>query len=239
MAVLALHAQTPSSDFEVASIRMHNGPLSRIADYSISGRRVTLSGYNAPLLVSEAYNLKQDRISFSFSSAMIDDYYDITALAPDTASPTREEFRRMLESLLMNRFKLKVHSEQRKLSVYALVVAKSGLSLPESSADGRCATRVGPAHPDDRNYRYQFTGCSLEALVNTLQMDRPVIDKTGSTKRYDFTLFATPSFKMRDLSEPGDISIEDSVQQLGLKLESRKEPMTVLVVDRIEKPTDN
>ena len=88
-------------------------------------------------------------------------------------------------------------------------------------------------------YRYQFTNCTLAPLVNTLQADRPILDKTGLTGRYDITMFATPDFKLRNSSEPGDISPLDAVRNLGLKLEPKKNNIEVIVVDHVEKPSEN
>ena len=229
----------PPVSFEVASIRPQDGPVSRMADYSASGPRLTLGGYSFPLLVMEAYDLKYFQISFPPTAAGLADFYNVTAIAPGTAVPTRDEFRQMLQSLLADRFKLKVHRETRETAIYALVIDKNGPLLKAAGGDDRCASLVGPVRPQDRNYRYQFTSCTLDPLVNTLQADRPIIDKTGLTGKYDITLSATPPFKMRDTSEPGDIALQDSIHQLGLKLEPRKEPIGVLVVDHVEKPTEN
>jgi uncharacterized protein (TIGR03435 family) len=240
LALPAVYAQpAPRLSFEVASIRPQDGPLNRIGDYSASGPRLTLGGYSVPLLVMEAYDLKNYQMSFPSTAAALADYYNVTAIAPGITAPTRDDFRQMLQSLLADRFKLKVHRETRELAVYALVVDKNGPSLKAASGDDRCAARVGPVRLEDRNYRYQYTNCTLDPLVNTLQADRPIVDKTGLTGRYDVTLFATPPWKMRDSSELGDISLQDAIRQLGLKLETRKESIGVLVVDYIEKPTEN
>jgi uncharacterized protein (TIGR03435 family) len=240
LALPGVHAQPPSPlSFEVASIRPQDGPLNRIADYSASGPRLTLGGYSFPLLIMEAYDLKSYQMSFPSTASGLADYYNVTAIAPGVTAPTRDDFRQMLQSLLVDRFKLKMHQETREMAVYALVVDKNGPSLKAAVSDDRCAARVGPLRPQDRNYRYQYTNCTLDPLVNTLQADRPIVDKTGLTGRYDITVFATPPYKMRDSSEPGDIPLEDAIRQLGLKLEPRKEPIEVLVVDHVEKPTEN
>ncbi len=65
------------------------------------------------------------------------------------------------------------------------------------------------------------------------------MDKTGLTGRYDITMFATPDFKMRNSSDPGDISPLDAVRKLGLRLEPQKAAVEILVVDHVEKPSDN
>ncbi|MDE3194727.1 MAG: TIGR03435 family protein [Acidobacteriota bacterium] len=230
----------PSPVFEVASIRKHDGPLHSIGAYSASGLRLTLGAYNFRLLIMEAFHLRNDQVYFPAGVDAYDqDFYDIAAEAPGPPLPTTEALQHMLQSLLADRFALKTHRETRELAVYALVVDKHGPLLKASTGEDRCSAHIGPLRPGDRAYRYQLENCTLEPLTNVLQSDRPVIDKTGLTGRYDITIFATPPYKMRDSSVPGDIALEDAIRQLGLKLEARKEPVEVLVVDRIEKPTAN
>jgi uncharacterized protein (TIGR03435 family) len=240
LASAVLCAQPSSApSFEVASIRPHEGPLSRIADFSISGPRVTYGGYNASLLILEAYSLRNFQLATASQKLPLYDYYEIAAVAPGSASITREESRRMLQSLLADRFKLQFHRETREIPVYELMLDKNGASLKPSAGDKPCASRIGPVQPQDRNYRYQFTNCSLDRLVNSLPADRPILDKTGLGGRFDITFFVTPEFKLHDSSEPGDISVLDAVRQFGLRLEARKEQIEVLVVDHVEKPSEN
>jgi uncharacterized protein (TIGR03435 family) len=226
-------------NFDVASIRLHQGPLSRIADFSISGPRVTYGGYNAWLLILEAYNLRNFQATTASQKLPLYDYYEIAAVAPGSAPITRAESRRMLQSLLADRFKLQFHRETREIPVYELSLDKNGPALKPGSGDNPCASRIGPVQPQDRNYRYQFTNCSVDRFANALPADRPVLDKTGLAGRYDITFFVTPDFKMRDSSEPGDISVLDAIRQFGLRLEARKAQIEVLVVDHVEKPGEN
>src|SRR5580704_9384600 len=87
--------------FDVASVRIHNGPLTRIFDFSTSGSRMTLVAYPAVGLITEAFNLKGYQVSFAGSDLRQDEtYYDIVANAPGDRIPTRDEFRQMLQTLL-------------------------------------------------------------------------------------------------------------------------------------------
>jgi uncharacterized protein (TIGR03435 family) len=233
---LAQDAPQVRPGFEVASIRPHEGPLSRIADFHISGARVTYGGYSPFHLILEAYNIRPYQVSAPEKLPLYE-YYEIMANAPRAV--TRDESRLMLQRLLEDRFQLRFHRETLEIPVYALVVAKDGPSLTPGSGDDACASRIGPVQPQDRNYRYQFTNCSLDRLVDVLQADRPIVDGTGLDARYDIVLFATPPFKMRDSSEPGDIDLRDAIRRLGLRLEARKSPTEVLVVDHVEKATGN
>ena len=231
--------QSKPPAFEVASIRAHPGPLSRIADFRASGPRLSLEGYSAYLLILEAYDVKNYQVAMASSNLPANDYYDIAAKAEGDGFPTRGQFREMLKTLLTDRFGLKIHREMRELPVYELTVDKNGPRLKPAGTDGKCASLIGPVQPEDRNYRYQFTNCTLSSLVDRLQANRPILDKTGLTGRYDIMMFATPDFKLRNSSEPGDISPLDAVRQLGLKMESKKDNIEVIVVDHLEKPSQN
>lgn len=234
----AVHAQ--QLRFDIASIRQLDSPPANTR-YSTSGPRLTIAGYSIPLLLMEAYDLKNYQITASPPNSLVDGSYfwDITATAPGMGSPTHGEIRRMLQALLIDRFKLQTHRETREMPVYALVIDKNGLLLKPGSGGQPCAVHVGPLHPQDRNHQMQYVNCTLDPLVNTFQEDRPVVDKTGLTGRYDITLVATPEWRMRDSTQPGDISLRDAIRKLGLRLEARKEPIEMLVVDDVEKPDAN
>ena len=155
----------------------------------------------------------------------------------------------MFQQFLADRFKLTVHWETREFPVYALVVGKKGLNLHSSAkADGGTDITAG----DD-----QFTaqGVTLAALAQALTQDmsqelgRIVIDKTGITGRYDVALKWTPDTGATPINSrtegtmpPADSgpSIFTAIQeQLGLKLESTKGPVQVLVIDHVEMPSEN
>jgi uncharacterized protein (TIGR03435 family) len=237
-AVLSFGQSKPQA-FEVASVKPHLGPLTRIADFRASGPRLSLEGYSAYWLTLEAYRVRGYQLSLASPNMPAYDYYDIEAKAEGDGSPTRDEFREMLKKLLADRFKLKIHWEMRELPVYELTVDKNGPRLRPASGDGDCASLMGPVHAEDRNYRYQFTNCTLTPLVENLQADRPILDKTGLPGRYDISMFATPDFKLRTSSEPGDINALDAVRELGLRMEPKKANIEVIVVDHVEKPSGN
>jgi len=237
---IAFGQSSPPLTFEVASIRPHPEPPHSMG-ISTAGNRLTVEASYLAAVIMYAYNLKNYQIDISRAlvPAAFDTMYDIAAKAEGDGAPTRDEFRQMLQTLLADRFKLKIHREMRETPIYALVINKNGSKLKPGSGDGECASRIGPEHPEDRNYRYQFTNCSLDPLVSTLAADRPILDKTALTGRYDISIFATPAFKMRDTSDPGDISVADAVQALGLRLDPQKVPVDVLIVDHVEKPSGN
>ena len=240
--ILLLAAWTGYSQtgFDVASIRLHQGPLSRIGDFSISGQRVTYGGYSPHLLVMEAYGLKGYQVASSSTKLPgYDDYYEISAIAPGDAPVTRDEARKMLQVLLTDRFKLEFRREPREIAVYEMMVDKTGPMLKPGTGDKPCQVLVGPVQPQDHKYRYKTINCPIDSFVGALQADRPILDKTGLTGKYDIEIFATPDFFLRNSTELNDVSLNDAVKQLGLRMEAKKEQMDVLVVEKVGKPDGN
>jgi uncharacterized protein (TIGR03435 family) len=234
--LLAAAAAYAQPAFEVASVRLRpEGPVSRIMGYSASGTRLTLEAYPAAALIREAYNLEFYEIVAP--SLPGDVYYDIAAKAPGSDPPSRADLRRMLQTLLADRFNFRFHREPKEIPVYILTVAKGGPKFKPTAPDA--VRRVhGGVHGRNQSItatRYTMADLARD-LRNSLGADRPVIDRTGLTGEYDLRIEATPR---RDF-ELGDISVHTAVQeQLGLKLESQRAPIEVLVVDRFDKPSAN
>jgi uncharacterized protein (TIGR03435 family) len=162
--------------------------------------------------------------------------YSIEAKAP--AAMSQAECRAMVQSLLASRFNLSAHREQKEMRAYALTVTKKGPKMREVAPGSkdfaimngevtfRSATGSGP------------TGVSMATLADDLSglsaINAPVIDRTGLPGTYAFEL----NFSTRE--DDGRPTIWTALQeQLGLKLESIKAPIEVLVVDHIERPTAN
>jgi uncharacterized protein (TIGR03435 family) len=150
------------------------------------------------------------------------------------------------QNLLAARFKLRFHRERKQMAVYNLTVGKSGPKMTESTLTPEKdnltinpSPRGGPLLP--------ARAATMERFASVLQdlLDRPVIDKTGLTKRYDFDLEFSPEGTL--LAPPGGVSgpptdspdIFTAIQRIGLKLEPAKGEVEVIVIDHAEKPTDN
>jgi uncharacterized protein (TIGR03435 family) len=228
----------PLKAFEVASVKVHGGPMTGYG-ISTSGARLTAEAETVNGLVMWAYNLKNYQVSFARPISGDDVFYDIFAKAEGDGVRSREEFRQMLQTLLAERFQLKVHREKRTLPVYALVVGKNGPKFRESAADAVFSSNTGV---NGRNQYMKVTKGAMEDLADGLLIyaGRAVVDRTGLTGTYDYRMEATPGFRINNNPELTDISVFTAVQdQLGLKLESQKAPVEVLVVDHLEKPTEN
>ncbi|HEY2385030.1 MAG TPA: TIGR03435 family protein [Terriglobia bacterium] len=196
------------------------------------------------------------------------DIFDIDAKAEGDSRPTPDQMWQMVQPLLEDRFQLKVHHEMRDLPLYYLVVAKSGkLKLspdqtpvdpaapriydPAASGPPRGAFRmIGKPSPTAITLVMTGNAVRMDALMNMLQqyLDRPLIDRTARSRLYDvelqFDITSGPPVggagNAPAAQEPGIGSIFTAVQeQLGLKLESAKGPVDVLVIDGVSKPTEN
>jgi uncharacterized protein (TIGR03435 family) len=141
----------------------------------------------------------------------------------------------MLQALLIERCKLKVHFEKREMPVYELVIAKAALKMKEAPKD--------EVENEELSMGITLTAhaVAMEDLTVTLSgIDgRPVVGKTGlGEKRFDFKLHWTPGTLPSDVNS-GPSLFTAVEEQLGLKLIPSKEPMSVLVIDQMERPSPN
>ena len=178
--------------------------------------------------------------------------YDIVGKGPDPGAANPEVWE-MMRSLLADRFKMKYHIESREFPIYALTVAKGGPKLKRPE-DGRCAADIqaGKTCGDIQFFPYGVgiynmpIGALIGGLARTLQ-DRPIVDKTGLNGKYDIAVTWMPDgMKPEDLeripkeARPEDVSLFEAMEkQAGLKLEAQRGPVQVIVVDSIEKPSEN
>jgi bla regulator protein blaR1 len=176
----------------------------------------------------------------------------------------------MLQALLADRFKMTVHRDSKDLPVYVLSVAKSGAKFREANpADTYLkGFKLPSGMPSgsgssgrEANGRLVFQGTAISELVALLpQMDRPIVDKTGLTGKYDFTFLPPPFQRQSQVpagaqAVPGGVSngqpsssspdfniapLSEALQnQIGLKLEATKSPLGIIVIDHVEKPSGN
>jgi bla regulator protein blaR1 len=250
-------AQPAAPALEVASVKKHKGQQDGMARFTVSGSNVTVVALQMHDLILEAFNLKPYQVSgeqdwMGGGSSLADmvtrsrgaDSYDISAKAEGDGALTRDQGRVILQAVLADRFHLKVHRETRDLPVYALVVGKNGPKLKESAPDTKFAAGL-EMRPSARMTNTKTPMARLAEFLS-IQADRPVVDRTGLTGVYDFTLewnltdgqqSAVGAPKDADSSGP---SLFTAVQeQLGLKLETAKAPIEILVIDHAQKPTGN
>jgi uncharacterized protein (TIGR03435 family) len=235
--------------FEVASIRPNN---SSDNGSSVNGGRGEIMMRNVTLkqIVMAAYDIE----SYSMSGPdWLDTVrFDVTAKKPpDLPAPVEPEARRaqqqaMLQALLADRFKLVVHREAKVLPAYALVVAKGGLKIEPVEADGSSGM-------SNNNGRLTATKVPMEGIARWLsrRLDRPVVDKTDVKGVFSFKLeFSREQAltttgpgdggKLPDNSDSAPTIFTALQEQVGLKLQTQKLPVELVVIDHIERiPTEN
>ena len=238
-------ANVPPPAFEVASIRPSD-PASRIS-IARSGDRLTTTNTSLEMLITWAYDIRDDRL-FGKPKWLDSDRYDIVAKAGQSLGPGR--LQQMMQSLLASRFQLALHRETRELAMYAMVIGKDGAKVHLTEASGPAGQ-----NPFSMPGRGRLTGSLVTAgmLANVLsnQLGRSVQDQTGLKGVFDFSLewepdTDAPSTNVDAVSEPSASaragpSIFTAIQeQLGFKLERRKGPVEVIVIDHVENvPTGN
>ena len=222
-------------EFEVASVKPNRSGSGSSSSHDGHGR---ISATNCSLLdyITRAYGVRLYQVSGP--DWLSSEKYDIVAKSPD-GTPS-DQTMPMLQKLLEDRFKLTMHRTTRELPVYELVTAKNGPKLKEVEAGGS-NTNSGRGHMTAQRTSVRFLSEFLSR-----QMDRPVLDMTGLKGVYDFTLDWTPDESPSAKAEgaidaPKSPSLLTALQeQLGLKLQGRKAPIEILVVDHAEKvPTEN
>ena len=233
--------------FDVATIKPGEpGRQGKLIGFQ--GRHFNAMNFNVNDLISFAYGLHTEQI-VGAPAWFATDLYDIDGVPDIEGIPSQKQQNIMLQKLLADRFQLKFHHEQKELPVYVITVAKGG---PKMTVD--------VSSPDDP-IAFFFRGLG-DLTVRNLTMadfatwfqgsvtDKAVVDHTGLTDRYDFTLKWTPDDSQfvqfrgssplpppRDDAPP---SLYTAAQeQLGLKFESTKAPDDVIVIDHVEKPSPN
>jgi len=237
----------PPAAFEVSSVKLNKSGSGSSGSNFKNGRFTATNVPLKNLMGYDAFGIPQPRILGGpkwLDSARFDIDARMETIAADElktlSNDQREaEMRAMFQQLLADRFKLAVHWETRDLPVYALVAAKKGPKLQETKNPGDTWTSSGGGN---------FSGTSLtlnefaEALTQGLsrELGRVVIDKTGIQGRYDLALKWTPDIDADGSASNSGPAIFTAIQeQLGLKLESAKGPVKVLIIDHLEMPTEN
>jgi uncharacterized protein (TIGR03435 family) len=219
------------SAFEVASIKP-NVSGSGHSSTNTSKGGVTMRNVSLKQCIEMAYDVKD--YALSGPDWLGSEKFDIVAKPP--SDTPEDQFGPMLQSLLADRFKMTVHRESKTLSAYALVVGKNGPQLQKAEAG-----EGSHMNNDGNNGKSKLTGqrVSMPRLADFLsrQLDRPVIDMTELPGVFDLKLEWADE---RQATAEGPSLFTALQEQLGLKLEARKLPVEILVVDHVAKvPTEN
>lgn len=228
-----------SPAFEVASVKPSRSDSAESNFDSRPGGRLTATNVSLRELIRLAFGVRDLQIARApgwIGTAR----YDINAKAGSGRNPGDKDITPLLRQLLADRFRLTTHRETKELPVYALVVGKNGPRLTAHNEGSGARTRAMCGH-------LAGTRLTMDVLATVLsrQFECDVLNRTGLAGKYDFELDWTPEAgPCATTAESGEPSLHPSIftalqEQLGLKLESTKGPVELLVIDHVEKSSEN
>ena len=239
--------------FEVATIKPNDSGKPSMQGLTVNGRNFKTVNSSLGDLIQFAYAVQTKQI-VNAPEWMDKDRYDIAAVPEEAGVPNVEQVRIMIRKLLADRFKLTFHHDKRELSAYLLTVGKNGQKLTPTQ-------RPGPLpglgfRPGTGGLTLMVMNATMSDFTGFLQLlvlDRPVVDQTGLTGKFDFQCTFTPDDSQfnghaplppqtdtANTNAPSAPSLYEAFQQqLGLKLSAEKAPVDVIVIDHVEKPSGN
>jgi len=220
-----------AQEFEVVSIKPNRSGSNSSQSHSDAGR-LTATNNSLRSLIQMAYGLPEYQVDGP--DWLRTERFDMAAKFPEALPKDREKYRMalqaMLQKMLADSFHLVTHREQRNMAVYGLVVDKKGIKFQE--------VPEGHSSSNTNNTHYEGTAVSMATFATVLsrRMDLPVLDMTGLKGFYNLKLDWVSEPRPGDGDAPAGALLPEALQdQLGLKLEHRKAPVEVLVVDKAEK----
>lgn len=239
--------------FEVATIKPANPetPGKSMLVGRGGGNLFTTTNSTVAELVSFAYGMHAKQITGG-PGWITSEAFDITAKPDQGGSPSIAQLRGMVQKLLTERFQLTFHREKKELSAYVLTVGKGGVKMAKVEGNLGNLPGFGGRGPGNIAVRNSNMAEFAEFLQSRI-LERPVVDETALTDRYNFTLQWTPDTAPTGpggaptappppttaMGEAPPDLFTAMLQQLGLKIESGKAPVEVLVIDKITKPSEN
>jgi uncharacterized protein (TIGR03435 family) len=231
-----LFAQSEPLAFEAASVKPNISGDRGSSSHGTKGQTV-FTNFSLQHLIMQAYNVKDFQLTGPEWMANV--RFDITAKYP--GDTTNEQRSLMLQTLLLDRFHLAIHRESKDMPAYALTVAKNGPKLEEGKPGGASTTT--------NSGRFEDKGVSMANFADQLsrQVEHPVTDKTGLTGVYNLKMQWTPDDQpaAKGDSAPAEPALGPSIfvalqEQLGLKLQTQKLPVEIIVVDHVDRaPVEN
>ena len=231
-----LVAAASAQEFEVVSVKPNKSGLTGTTENSDLGM-LTATNLSLKQMIAEAYEVRDYQVEGP--DWLSGTRFDIAAKFPEALPKDPQKYNAamtaMMRQMLADRFKVTIHREQKSFAVYGLVIAKNGIKFKEAES-------TESHNSSGRNTHYTGKAVSVETFADVLsrRRDLPVLDLTGLKGFYDLTLDWFPETKPNEGNPAGPTLPEALQDQLGLKLENRKAPIEVLIVDHAEKlPTEN
>jgi uncharacterized protein (TIGR03435 family) len=234
LAVSTAAAQSPRKAFEAVSVK-RNTTAAAASDTNTTPGRLSLMNVTMLSVVLRAFGVLPPQVAGA-PGWLANERYDIVAVTGDDTALTDDSRREYLQGLLAERCQFRFHREPREIGVYSLLPSKNGPRLSAHTGPGDYAMRVQPA--EDGRLRLRSTRGNMPRFAEILtgQVRDLVLDRTGLSGQYDFTLEWAPDLT-GGAQGPSLFTALD--EQLGLKLESGKTAVEAIVIDRIERLTEN
>jgi uncharacterized protein (TIGR03435 family) len=257
-------AAAPQLSFDVVSVRQNkSGSREMTRQSSADSDGINMTNVPLFLIVFYAYHINDANLATGIPDWAMTDRYDVTAKVAPSDVPafqklTNTQRGQMMQPVLADRFRLQAHRETKDRPIYALVIAKGGIKMKEAKPGD---TYPNGVKPNSNGFVHgatifatgpgQITGqaASMADLALSLSnrgtdsLGRVVVDRTGLTGKYDFTLQIAPDQSQPEGAEgqqaAGSAIFTALQEQLGLKLQPATVPTEYLVIDHIEKPSEN
>ena len=232
-------AKNADPDWEVVTVRPSD-PNGEQYGFQLHGREVDLYRRTVEQLLVFGYGMHEKQLVNVPEWARHEEW-DVKGVPDIQGRLSVKQYKGLVRKVLMERFGLSAHVEQREMAVFALAVGRGGPKMAKSGSD--------PSEPADENEDSNGGQTSMRAVNMSMgelaqwmnfAADKPVVDKTGLTERYDFSLKWTDDEIRTPAGSSAPPGLGTAVEeQLGLKLEPVKAAADVLVVDKVERPGAN
>jgi uncharacterized protein (TIGR03435 family) len=236
--------------FEVATIKPNDSGGTSMQVLTFRGRNLITVNSSLADLIMFAYSVQMKQI-IGAPDWIERDRYDLNATPDQEGTPSADQVRLMIRKLLADRFQLKFHHDKGELSAFVLTVGKDGSKLKPAQPNGNLhGIGMQPAESGAMMFANNSPISAFTSFLQSLVLDRPVVDQTGLAGRYDLTVTFTPDDSLFNGHPPAFPKLAEGVeaapnffdaiqQQLGLKLTVKKTQVDVLAIDHVEKPSAN
>ncbi len=222
--------------FEVAAIK-RTDPAEKSQGFQTRGRRVVLVRESVASMMMFAYGMHHQQI-VGAPAWVEDETYDVNGLPDVEGEPDSEQMQHMVRGLLVDRFGLKFHGDKRERSYFALTAVKGSKLTPAKDPD---APADDNGNGNGNHMTMKWTSNSMDEFrIGLLYfVNKPVVNQTGLTGKYDFALTWTPDEMKASEGDQAPGLFTAMREQLGLELKPAKGPVEVMVVDAVERPSAN
>lgn len=233
-------------EFEVATIKPSDPANCCARTFGRNGRRFRTTNTNLKYLIQWAWNLNAKQV-VGGPPWMDDTRFDVAGEIDGDGIPNDHQWKIAVQRLLIDRFQLQIHHEKREMPAFALVITKGGPKLTPGDGHVNLHQNMGFYGAPGKTMYGHGVNASIGDFIGELQrivMNRPIVDETGLTGVYDihfeFTREEPAALGMTQLPDAAAPNLLEALQQqLGLKLEGKKAPVDVIVIDHAQQPGEN